>query len=74
MTFLPETNSAGPPSPETVKKELLKGYPTKVARKRDKQILINQVGEGDLVPAARRRPLCGLWHDGGSRQPGGMVR
>jgi len=50
MTFLPETNSAGPPSPETVKKELLKGYPTKVARKRDKQILINQVGEGDLVP------------------------
>jgi len=49
MTSLPESNSAGP-SAEAVKKELLRGYPAKVARKREKQIVLNRVGEGDLVP------------------------
>jgi len=37
-------------TPETLKQELLKDYPTKVARKRDKQMLPNTVTEGDKVP------------------------
>lgn len=62
MTFLPENNIAGPPTPEAARKELLKGYPTKVARKRDKQILLNQVAEGGVVPEiqANTRTIPGI--------------
>lgn len=35
---------------EEVKAEMLKDYPTKVARKREKQMLVNQVENGDEVP------------------------
>jgi len=47
---------------EQVKKELLKGYPTKVARKRDKQMIINKVDSGDVVPeiAANARTVPGI--------------
>lgn len=38
------------PPPEVVKKELLAKYPTKVARKRAKQIVINEVGPDCSVP------------------------
>ncbi len=38
------------PPPEVVKKELLAKYPTKVARKRAKQIVINEVGPDGAVP------------------------
>ncbi|MBU0993117.1 MAG: nitrogenase molybdenum-iron protein alpha chain [Proteobacteria bacterium] len=37
-------------SPETFKKEILKQYPAKVARKRSKQIIINSVGEDKCTP------------------------
>jgi nitrogenase molybdenum-iron protein alpha chain len=37
-------------SPEQVRQELLEKYPTKVARKRAKQIVINKVGENREVP------------------------
>lgn len=37
-------------NPEEVKEEMLKAYPPKVARKRAKQIVVNEVGEGDSVP------------------------
>ncbi|MGD9506001.1 MAG: nitrogenase molybdenum-iron protein alpha chain [Syntrophobacteraceae bacterium] len=37
-------------SPDEIKKEILEKYPTKVARKRAKQIVINKVGEGCEVP------------------------
>jgi nitrogenase molybdenum-iron protein alpha chain len=37
--------------PETIKSELLKPYPPKVARKRAKQIVVNRVDENDAVPA-----------------------
>lgn len=33
-----------------IKEEMLKAYPAKVARKRAKQIVVNEVGEGDSVP------------------------
>ncbi len=36
--------------PHEVKQELIAGYPTKVARKRAKQIIINQVRDDDAVP------------------------
>jgi nitrogenase molybdenum-iron protein alpha chain len=36
--------------PEQVKAEILSSYPTKVARKRAKQIIVNQVGEECEVP------------------------
>jgi nitrogenase molybdenum-iron protein alpha chain len=36
--------------PEEIKKELLKAYPPKVARKREKQIVVNRVGPGEEVP------------------------
>ena len=38
------------PQPAEVKKELLEKYPTKVARKRAKQIIINEVGPDCSVP------------------------
>jgi nitrogenase molybdenum-iron protein alpha chain len=38
------------PSAEEVKQELLSKYPTKVARKRAKQIVINEVAEDSCVP------------------------
>jgi len=62
MTFLPENNIAGPPTAEAAKKELLRGYPAKVARKREKQIILNRVGEGDLVPEvqANTRTVPGI--------------
>ena len=37
-------------TPEEAKKELLAKYPTKVARKRAKQIILNKVSEEGLVP------------------------
>lgn len=37
-------------SPEQIRQELLEKYPTKVARKRAKQIIINKVGENREVP------------------------
>ena len=36
--------------PEEIKRELVAKYPIKVARKRAKQIVVNKVGEGDVVP------------------------
>ncbi len=36
--------------PEKVKEELLSAYPTKVARKRAKQIIVNKVGPDEEVP------------------------
>lgn len=62
MTFLPERDIAATPTPEAAKKELLKGYPAKVARKRDKQIVLNQIAEGDLVPeiSANTRTIPGI--------------
>ena len=42
---------------EEVKKELLSKYPTKVARKRAKQIVVNEVGPDSCVPEiAVQRP------------------
>ncbi len=37
-------------SPSEVKEEMLKKYPTKIARKRAKQIILNKVGENEEVP------------------------
>ncbi len=37
-------------NPDEIKKELLSRYPTKVARKRAKQIVVNKVGEDGEVP------------------------
>ncbi len=36
--------------PEKLKADMLRAYPTKIARKRAKQIVVNKVGEGDQVP------------------------
>ena len=38
------------PNPQTVKKELIEKYPTKVARKRAKQIVVNEKSEAAAVP------------------------
>ena len=38
------------PNPQTVKKELIEKYPTKVARKRAKQIVVNEKNEAAAVP------------------------
>ncbi|MFZ5833674.1 MAG: nitrogenase component 1, partial [Planctomycetota bacterium] len=48
--------------PVQVKQELLKVYPSKVARKRAGQIVINSVAEGDVVPeiAANVRTTPGI--------------
>jgi len=45
-----------------VKEEILKKYPTKVARKRAKQIVINKVAEGEQVPEifANTRTIPGI--------------
>ena len=37
-------------NPEKVKEELLASYPTKVARKRAKQIIVNKIEPGEEVP------------------------
>jgi nitrogenase molybdenum-iron protein alpha chain len=37
-------------NPATVKQDLIKAYPTKVARKRAKQIVVNKVDENETVP------------------------
>jgi nitrogenase molybdenum-iron protein alpha chain len=52
MATLPEEIKAAVPeiSAEEVKKELLSKYPTKVARKRAKQIVVNEVGPDSCVP------------------------
>lgn len=49
-------------SPETLKNELLKKYPAKVARKRAKQIVVNNVESGDVVPEilANTRTVPGI--------------
>ena len=39
-----------PVNPAEIKEEILKAYPPKVARKRGKQIVINEVGEDATVP------------------------
>ena len=48
--------------PESVKTELLNKYPTKVARKRARQIVVNEVGECEEVPqiSANVRTVPGL--------------
>ena len=48
--------------PQEVKQELLSKYPTKVARKRAKQIIVNEVGEGQEVPeiGANTRTIPGI--------------
>ncbi len=50
------------PSPEEVKRELLSKYPTKVARKRAKQIVVNEVGPDSCVPeiASNVRTIPGI--------------
>jgi len=50
------------PPPAEVKKELLARYPTKVARKRAKQIVINEVGPDGAVPeiTANVRTIPGI--------------
>jgi nitrogenase molybdenum-iron protein alpha chain len=47
---------------ETVKKELLDAYPAKIARKREKQIVVNKKGEDGLAPEiqANTRTLPGI--------------
>jgi len=57
--FSPETLV---PPPAEVKKELLARYPTKVARKRAKQIVINEVGPDGAVPeiTANVRTIPGI--------------
>lgn len=49
-------------NPEEVKAEILKKYPSKVARKRAKQIVINKVEDGDVVPEilANSRTVPGI--------------
>jgi nitrogenase molybdenum-iron protein alpha chain len=51
-----------PIDPNAVKRELLGKYPTKVARKRAKQIVINKVGEESAVPeiGANARTIPGI--------------
>ncbi|MBI5585495.1 MAG: nitrogenase molybdenum-iron protein alpha chain [Deltaproteobacteria bacterium] len=51
-----------PIDPNEVKREILKKYPVKVARKRAKQIVINTVEQGDEVPAiqANTRTIPGI--------------
>jgi len=50
-----------PPVAEAAKKELLKGYPSKVARKREKQILVNQVADGQVPEIqANTRTIPGI--------------
>jgi nitrogenase molybdenum-iron protein alpha chain len=50
------------PSAEEVKRELLSKYPTKVARKRAKQIVVNEVGPDSCVPeiASNVRTIPGI--------------
>jgi MoaA/NifB/PqqE/SkfB family radical SAM enzyme len=53
MTPLPETDISKEIldlNAEEVKKELLSKYPTKVARKRGKQIVVNEVAGDSCVP------------------------
>lgn len=47
---------------ETIKEEMLKAYPGKVARKRAKQIVVNDVGPGEAVPEikANTRTIPGI--------------
>lgn len=49
-------------NPEAVKADLLRTYPIKVARKRNKQIIINNVGDCDEVPeiSSNVRTIPGL--------------
>ena len=61
MTYLPDKNAVVPPVAEAAKKELLKGYPSKVARKREKQILVNQVADGQVPEIqANTRTIPGI--------------
>lgn len=48
--------------PQKVKQELLKKYPTKVARKRAKQIIVNKVSDGQEMPeiGANTRTIPGI--------------
>jgi nitrogenase molybdenum-iron protein alpha chain len=48
--------------PNEVKKEILKKYPVKVARKRARQIVVNKVDEGEQVPdiQANTRAIPGI--------------
>ncbi|MBN2711460.1 MAG: nitrogenase molybdenum-iron protein alpha chain [Planctomycetes bacterium] len=54
--------SAKTPDPQSVKDELLKAYPKKVARKRSKQIVVNDVNETKEVPeiGANTRTVPGI--------------
>jgi nitrogenase molybdenum-iron protein alpha chain len=50
------------PTNETVREEILRSLPTKVARKRATQFLLNKVGENEAVPeiVANQRTLPGI--------------
>ncbi len=65
MTVLNDENTclgACPIDPQEVKQELLSKYPTKVARKRAKQIIVNEVGGCQEVPeiGANTRTIPGI--------------
>jgi len=49
-------------NPEELKQEILDKYPTKVARKRAKQIVVNRIGDGGAVPeiGANTRTIPGI--------------
>ncbi len=61
MSTKTETTERVLPDPEAVKKELLSKYPPKVARKRAKQIVVNDI-EGEKVPevSANVRTIPGI--------------
>ncbi|MBI4644036.1 MAG: nitrogenase molybdenum-iron protein alpha chain [Deltaproteobacteria bacterium] len=62
MATMPEDLLVLDINAEEVKKELLSKYPTKVARKRAKQIVVNQVDPGGVVPeiAVNVRTIPGI--------------
>ncbi len=53
---------AATPDPGEVKQELLQKYPTKVARKRAKQIVVNEVADDQVapIPGANSRTIPGI--------------
>lgn len=58
----PNTSNVESISPEEVRQELLRKVPTKVARKRAKQIIVNRVLEGEAIPeiGANTRTIPGI--------------
>ena len=65
MAAIPDDKSAlvvESVDPDAVKNELIAKYPTKVARKRTKQIIVNKISEGAYVPeiGANTRTIPGI--------------